>query len=162
MAAWDRRRMRCKAPVPQAGGRVWWAVRITERRAASVEIFRVPSTGDFFLVSDDFRIAGRTFRGRIATVRLSTQLQRAVMGWERMGRLNIRRPERLFRSFAPKVCWQPDHASGTRTATCLPPSVPVTSKLPTGPGACHVPSICRLPPAVPDPLTPRSATNSPL
>jgi len=56
----------------------------------------------------------------------------------------------------------PGHASGTRTATCLPPSAPLTLKLPTGPGACHVPSTCNVPPAVPDPLTAKSATRAPL
>src|SRR5438477_8938917 len=51
------------------------------------------------------------------------------------------------------------YASGTSTATLWPPSAPETPKLPTGPGASHVPSTCSVPPAVPDPLTVRSATS---
>src|SRR4249920_2853909 len=43
--------------------------------------------------------------------------------------------------------------------TCFPPSMPETLNLPTGPGTTHDPSTCKMPPAVPDPLTVRSATD---
>src|SRR6516162_8770600 len=51
------------------------------------------------------------------------------------------------------------YASGTKAATLRPPSIPEILNLPTGPAASHVPAMCRLPPAVPEPLTITSATN---
>src|SRR6516225_4842435 len=51
------------------------------------------------------------------------------------------------------------HSSGTKTATRRPPSTPEILKLPTGPAASNAPSMCSAPPAVPEPVTARSATS---
>src|SRR5437764_13404593 len=51
------------------------------------------------------------------------------------------------------------YACGTSTATWRPPRVPEILNSPTGPGACHVPSTCSVPPVVPEPLTVKSTTN---
>src|SRR5271157_3357797 len=51
------------------------------------------------------------------------------------------------------------YASGTSTATFFPPSVPATLNSPTVPGASNVPITCKVPPAVPEPLTVKSALN---
>lgn len=67
----------------------------------------------------------------------------------------------LVDAVSPLLGMRPAHcqASGTSTATRSSSSVPEIFKLPTGPGAWNVPSTCRVPPAVPAPLTVMSATN---
>lgn len=75
-----------------------------------MEIFRVPSTGDFFLVSDDFRIAGRTFRGahRDGSVVDTTPTSRHGMG------KNGPPEYQAAREIIPLVCAESLLATGSR------------------------------------------------